>query len=77
MQRASKRLWERDPSGPYEIREALLAEADVRLMARHVRPLLDALEAQHSGNMMSRTRQANHEIVCEVCRLLAEWKGKP
>ena len=76
MQRASKKLWERDHGGPYRIREALTTEADCRLMARHVRPLLDALE-----EALKRTR-VEHEFCDSSCpipkaeRLLAEWGAK-
>lgn len=47
------------------IRTAISREAEI--IARHVKPLLDALEKGHSP-------AASH--ICEDCHLLAKWRAK-
>ena len=43
--------------------------SDARILARHVKPLLDALEKAHKAGW--RTEDSSR---CEVCRHLAGWK---
>jgi hypothetical protein len=38
-------------------------------IARHVKPLLDALEEAHNGHHID-------ALYCEPCRLLAAWRAK-
>lgn len=43
-------------------------EQKQRIVVRHVKPILDALEVAHDGDPCRPT------IPCPVCRLLAAWK---
>jgi len=44
-----------------------------RALARHVRPLLTALDMQHAGNVGY--SQYHHEDDCDCCALLAKWRA--
>jgi len=70
MQMASKRLWENQPFPRPE--ETVIIAKDERLLARHVKPLLDALE-----NRTARDNDGMSPCKCAHCRLLAEWRAKP
>ena len=47
------------------------AEKDARFIARHVKPLVAALHANHQPIAESR----NHPADCPDCRLIAEWEA--
>lgn len=52
-----------------------LNNQSIKVLARHVKPLLDALEIQHFENSGKPKRGWTPEG-CPVCRLLAEWGAK-
>lgn len=69
MQHAMTRYWLRVmQSGKGTDRAKELAKEQA-LISRHVKPLLDALELEHEGDMVG--------CRCSTCRLLAEWRAKP
>ena len=45
-------------------------------IARLVKPLLDALELEHEGNVLGAGALIHDEPPCPTCRLLAEWRAK-
>lgn len=47
-----------------------LNNQSMRVLAHHVKPLLDALEGDHGMPLHGEGED------CSVCRLLAEWKAK-
>ena len=67
MQQQQLKLWGNTRKYPtYDAVEA----ADRKLLARHVKPLLDALWDDHT---ICRDMETDKE--CRICRLLAEWRG--
>ena len=59
-----------------ELELASSTEAQERTIARHVKPLLDALEREHKGNVLGAGALIHDEPPCPTCRLLAEWRAK-
>jgi hypothetical protein len=47
-----------------------------KVIARHVKPLLDALDQEHGAIGSEYNWHGHKEVTCDVCVLLAAWRAK-